>query len=135
VALSVPNVVLWHTCAQRPGVVLQLVLLVALAYVIARWVDFETAAKEERKRLTPRSNGRSTTCAGSVATCARRCSPIAAWCTRSTGSSATRTAGRLGLLGIRERAKLAGAFVSITSRAQAGTRVAVRLRPTPLGAA
>jgi signal transduction histidine kinase len=44
--LAVPNLVLWHTNAQRVGVVLQLVILVAIAFVIARRVDFETAAKE-----------------------------------------------------------------------------------------
>src|SRR6266540_2781792 len=45
--LTVPNLILWHTSSQRPGVVLQLALLVALAYVIARRVDSETAAKEQ----------------------------------------------------------------------------------------
>ena len=39
-------------------------------------------------------------------------------------------ASRLGLLGIRERAKLAGATLSIRSRRSAGTRVAVTLRST-----
>lgn len=66
--LTVPNLILWHTGAQRPGVVLQLVLLVALAYVIARRVDFETAAKEraeaanaglERLNLTAAASARS----------------------------------------------------------------------------
>lgn len=36
---------------------------------------------------------------------------------------------RLGLRGMRERAKLAGAELSISSRARTGTRVAVELRP------
>lgn len=45
-AISTPNVIVWHTAAQRPGVTLQLVLLVVIAYVVARRVDFETAAKE-----------------------------------------------------------------------------------------
>jgi two-component system, NarL family, sensor histidine kinase DegS len=48
--LTIPNLVLWHTGAQRPGVVLQLVLLVVLAYVIARRVDFETAAKHRAEQ-------------------------------------------------------------------------------------
>jgi signal transduction histidine kinase len=47
-------------------------------------------------------------------------------------SGDARTANRLGPLGIRERAKLAGAALSITSRSAAGTRVAVRLRPAQL---
>jgi len=37
---------------------------------------------------------------------------------------------RLGLLGMRERAKLAGAALSITSRPSRGTRVTVTLRST-----
>jgi two-component system sensor histidine kinase DegS len=45
-AMTIPNLILWHTPAQRPGVILQLVLLVVIAYVIARRVNFETAAKE-----------------------------------------------------------------------------------------
>jgi two-component system sensor histidine kinase DegS len=44
--LTIPNLILWHTGAQRPGVILQLALLVVIAYVIARRVDKETAAKE-----------------------------------------------------------------------------------------
>lgn len=44
--LSVPNVIIWHTASQRPGVLLQLALLVVLAYVIAHRVDVETEAKE-----------------------------------------------------------------------------------------
>ncbi len=44
--LTIPNLILWHTGAQRPGVVLQLLLLIAIGYVVARRVDFETAAKE-----------------------------------------------------------------------------------------
>lgn len=66
--LTVPNLILWHTGAQRPGVVLQLALLVAIAFVIARRVDFETAAKEraeaanarlERLNLTAAASARS----------------------------------------------------------------------------
>jgi signal transduction histidine kinase len=52
--LSLPNVILWHTGAQRPGVLLQLALLVVLAYVIARRVDFETAAKERAQAANAR---------------------------------------------------------------------------------
>lgn len=68
VVLSIPNLILWHTPEQRPGVVLQLALLVALAYVIARRVDAETAAKEraeaanarlERLNLTAAASARS----------------------------------------------------------------------------
>lgn len=44
--LTVPNLFLWHTAAQRPGVVLQMLLLIAIGYVVARRVDLETAAKE-----------------------------------------------------------------------------------------
>jgi len=47
--LTVPNLILWHTGSQRPAVVLQLVILVSMAFVIARRVDFETAAKEQRR--------------------------------------------------------------------------------------
>jgi signal transduction histidine kinase len=52
--LSLPNVILWHTGAQRPGVLLQLALLVVLAYVIARRVDFEMAAKERAQAANAR---------------------------------------------------------------------------------
>jgi two-component system, NarL family, sensor histidine kinase DegS len=52
--LTVPNLILWHSGAQRPGVVLQLALLVAIAYVIARRVDFETAAKQRAEAATAR---------------------------------------------------------------------------------
>jgi signal transduction histidine kinase len=52
--LTVPNLILWHSGAQRPGVILQLALLVALAYVIARRVDAETAAKERAEAATAR---------------------------------------------------------------------------------
>jgi signal transduction histidine kinase len=52
--LTVPNVILWHTGAQRPGVLLQLALLVVLAYVIARRVDIETAAKERAQAANAR---------------------------------------------------------------------------------
>jgi two-component system sensor histidine kinase DegS len=53
-ALSIPNLILWHTAAQRPGVMLQLALLVVIAYVIARRVDFETAAKEHAEAANER---------------------------------------------------------------------------------
>jgi two-component system, NarL family, sensor histidine kinase DegS len=52
--LTVPNLILWHTGAQRPGVILQLALLVVVAYVIARRVDFETAAKEHAEAANAR---------------------------------------------------------------------------------
>ena len=52
--LVVPNLVLWHTGAERPGVVLQLAILVAVAFVIARRVDFETAAKERAEAANAR---------------------------------------------------------------------------------
>jgi signal transduction histidine kinase len=52
--LSLPNVIFWHTGAERPGVLLQLALLVVLAYVIARRVDFETAAKERAQAANAR---------------------------------------------------------------------------------
>jgi two-component system sensor histidine kinase DegS len=52
--LSLPNVILWHTASQRPGVLLQLALLVVLAYVIARRVDVETEAKERAQAANTR---------------------------------------------------------------------------------
>jgi signal transduction histidine kinase len=52
--LSLPNVILWHTTSQRPGVLLQLALLVVLAYVIARRVDVETEAKERAQSANAR---------------------------------------------------------------------------------
>lgn len=52
--LSIPNVILWHTTSQRPGVLLQLALLVVLAYVIARRVDVETEAKERAEAANAR---------------------------------------------------------------------------------
>lgn len=52
--LTLPNLVLWHTGAQRPGVVLQLLLLIAIGYVVARRVDFETAAKERAEAANAR---------------------------------------------------------------------------------
>ncbi len=66
--LTLPNLILWHTANQRPGVMLQLALLVAIAFVVARRVDFETAAKEhaeaanarlERLNLTAAASARS----------------------------------------------------------------------------
>jgi signal transduction histidine kinase len=52
--LSLPNVILWHTAGQRPGVLLQLALLVVLAFVIARRVDVETDAKERAQAANAR---------------------------------------------------------------------------------
>jgi signal transduction histidine kinase len=52
--LTVPNLILWHTPSQRPGVLLQLVILVSMAFVIARRVDFETAAKERAEAANAR---------------------------------------------------------------------------------
>lgn len=52
--LSIPNVILWHTGSQRPGVLLQLALLVVLAYVIARRVDVETEAKDRAQAANAR---------------------------------------------------------------------------------
>ena len=52
--LTLPNLILWHTAAQRPGVLLQLALLVAIAFVVARRVDFETAAKERAEAANAR---------------------------------------------------------------------------------
>jgi signal transduction histidine kinase len=52
--LSLPNVILWHTASQRPGVLLQLALLIVLAYVIARGVDVETEAKERAQAANAR---------------------------------------------------------------------------------
>lgn len=52
--LSIPNLILWHTGAERPGVMLQLALLVVLAYVIARRVDSETAAKDRAEAANAR---------------------------------------------------------------------------------
>jgi signal transduction histidine kinase len=66
--LTVPNLILWHTAAQRPSVVFQLLLLIAIGYVVARRVDFEIAAKEraeaanarlERLNLTAAASARS----------------------------------------------------------------------------
>jgi signal transduction histidine kinase len=64
--LSVPNVILWHTAAQRPGVGLQLALLVALAYVIARRVESETAAKERAEAANARLERLNRTAAASA---------------------------------------------------------------------
>jgi two-component system, NarL family, sensor histidine kinase DegS len=52
--LTVPNLILWHTGAQRPAVVLQLLLLIAIGYVVARRVDSETAAKERAEAANAR---------------------------------------------------------------------------------
>lgn len=64
--LTVPNLILWHTGAQRPGVVLQLALLVAIAFVIARRVDFETAAKERAEAANARLERLNLTAAASA---------------------------------------------------------------------
>jgi two-component system sensor histidine kinase DegS len=53
-ALTVPNLVLWHTGAQRPGIVVQLFLLTAIGYVVARRVDLERAAKERAEAANAR---------------------------------------------------------------------------------
>jgi two-component system sensor histidine kinase DegS len=52
--LTVPNLVLWHTGAERPGVTTQLLLLIAIGYVVARRVDLETAAKERAEAANAR---------------------------------------------------------------------------------
>lgn len=52
--LTIPNLILWHTAAQRPGVLLQLALMIAIAYVIARRVESETAAKERAEATNAR---------------------------------------------------------------------------------
>ena len=52
--LTVPNLILWHTASQRAGVMLQLVILVSMAFVIARRVDFETATKERAEAANAR---------------------------------------------------------------------------------
>lgn len=59
VALVAPNVALWHTPAERPAVILELVILVVMAVVIARRVDLETAARnraESASELLERLN-------------------------------------------------------------------------------
>jgi two-component system, NarL family, sensor histidine kinase DegS len=53
-ALTAPNLILWHTGAQRPGVALQLAILIAIAYLIARRVDIETAAKDRAEAANAR---------------------------------------------------------------------------------
>ena len=64
--LSVPNLFLWHTYSQRPGVALQLALLVALAFVIARRVDFEIAAKGRAEAANARLERLNRTAAASA---------------------------------------------------------------------
>lgn len=68
VTLTLPNLILWHTATQRPGVVLQLLLLTAVGYVVARRVDAETdatrhaeaaKARLERLNLTAVASARS----------------------------------------------------------------------------
>ena len=64
--LTVPNLILWHTGSQRPAVVLQLVILVSMAFVIARRVDFETAAKERAEAANARLERLNRTAAASA---------------------------------------------------------------------
>ena len=64
--LVVPNLILWHTAAQRPGVILELVILVVIAFVIARRVDFETAAKERAEAANARLERLNQTAAASA---------------------------------------------------------------------
>jgi len=64
--LTIPNLILWHTGAQRPGVVLQLLLLIAIGYVVARRVDFETAAKERAEAANARLQRLNLTAAASA---------------------------------------------------------------------
>jgi len=64
--LTIPNLILWHTGAQRPGVVLQLLLLIAIGYVVARRVDFETAAKEHAEAANARLQRLNLTAAASA---------------------------------------------------------------------
>jgi signal transduction histidine kinase len=64
--LVAPNLALWHSPAQRPGVVLELVILVVIAYVIAQRVDAETAAKERAEAATARLERLNQTAAASA---------------------------------------------------------------------
>jgi signal transduction histidine kinase len=64
--LTLPNLILWHSPAQRPGVVLQLLLLIAIGYVVARRVDFETAAKERAEAANARLKRLNRTAAASA---------------------------------------------------------------------
>jgi signal transduction histidine kinase len=64
--LTVPNLILWHTGAERSGVVLQLTLLVTIAFVIARRVDFETAPKERAEAANARLERLNRTAAASA---------------------------------------------------------------------
>jgi len=52
--LTVPNLVLWHSGAERPGVTTQFLLLIAIGYVVARRVDLETAAKDRAEAANAR---------------------------------------------------------------------------------
>jgi two-component system sensor histidine kinase DegS len=52
--LTMPNLFLWHTPGQRPGILLQLALMIVLAYVIARRVDAEIDAKERAEAANAR---------------------------------------------------------------------------------
>ena len=64
--LVVPNLILWHTGAQRQGVILELVILIVIAFVIARRVDFETAAKERAEAANARLERLNQTAAASA---------------------------------------------------------------------
>jgi signal transduction histidine kinase len=64
--LTFPNLILWHSGAERPGVLLQLTLLVAIAFVIARRVDSETAAKERAEAANARLERLNRTAAASA---------------------------------------------------------------------
>ena len=52
--LSVPQLIAWHGGTERIGVALQLVLLIAIGYVVARRVDAEKAAKERAEAARAR---------------------------------------------------------------------------------
>jgi signal transduction histidine kinase len=64
--LTLPNLILWHSGAERPGVLLQLTLLIAIAFVIARRVDSETAAKERAEAANARLERLNRTAAASA---------------------------------------------------------------------
>ncbi len=64
--LTFPNLILWHSGAERPGVLLQLTLLVAIAFVIARRVDSDTAAKERAEAASARLERLNRTAAASA---------------------------------------------------------------------
>jgi signal transduction histidine kinase len=121
--LTIPNLILWHTGAQRPGVVLQLLLLIAIGYVVARRVDFETAAKEraeaanarlQRLNLTAAASARSFDLASVLSQTAEAMldpsKPQTSWIALTSGgtdgerTAVASTAGAPAELGPRERA-------------------------------